>query len=194
MFSRGDRSTLPLVVLQDVPKPLLPVANRPLLSYTLDLLEACSLRSVLIVSLAWVRLLLPPPNPLISSFCLRNAQAVSGESLALQMNSWITETYGDRLKAEVIAVAEEAGSADALREVVHRVSADDLLVLSGDVIADSSLSLGSLAAAHRRHGGVATVLLHPRPAIGPTDTKTAMLDCCAIDASATTLLAFTSGT
>lgn len=36
--------------LQEVPKPLLPVANRPVLSYVLELLEASNLKDLIVVS------------------------------------------------------------------------------------------------------------------------------------------------
>lgn len=35
--------------LQEVPKPLLPVANRPVLSYVLELLEASNLKDLIVV-------------------------------------------------------------------------------------------------------------------------------------------------
>ena len=36
--------------MQDVPKSLLPVANRPVLSYVLDLLEKTNLKDLIVVS------------------------------------------------------------------------------------------------------------------------------------------------
>jgi translation initiation factor eIF-2B subunit gamma len=39
-----------LSTAQDVPKALLPVANRPVLSYALDLLEASDLKDLIVVS------------------------------------------------------------------------------------------------------------------------------------------------
>ncbi|KAI9075754.1 hypothetical protein K1719_042240 [Acacia pycnantha] len=65
---------LPLVS-KEVPKPLLPVANRPVLSYVLELLELSNLKKLIVV--------------------------VEGEEEALHVGGWISGAYVDRLNVEV---------------------------------------------------------------------------------------------
>jgi len=63
------------LVSKDVPKALLPVGNKPVLSYVLELLEASNLKDIIVV--------------------------VSGEDAALCIGNWVTEAVHDRLRVEV---------------------------------------------------------------------------------------------
>lgn len=65
------------LVSKDVPKALLPVGNKPVLSYVLELLEASNLKDIIVV--------------------------VSGEDAALCVGNWVTEAVHDRLRVEVCA-------------------------------------------------------------------------------------------
>ncbi|KAE9610432.1 hypothetical protein Lal_00006059 [Lupinus albus] len=132
---------LPLVS-KDLPNALLPVANRPLLSYTLDLLELSNLKDLIVV--------------------------VEGRDAALQVRSWISGAYADRLQVEVAAVPEDVGTAGAIRAISHHLTAKDILVVSGDLVSD--VPLGAVAATHRRHDAVVTAMLCSAPVSGPSES------------------------
>ncbi|KAG5222984.1 hypothetical protein OIU76_020335 [Salix suchowensis] len=136
-----SKNLLPLVS-KEVPKALLPVANRPVLSYVLEQLELSNLKDLIVV--------------------------VEGEDAAIHVGGWISNAYVDRLHVEVAAVHEEVGTAGALRAIAHHLTANDILVVSGDLVFD--VPPGALAAAHRKHNAVVTTMLCPAPVSGPTES------------------------
>ncbi|KAK6163998.1 hypothetical protein DH2020_000862 [Rehmannia glutinosa] len=142
VLAGGFSKTLVPLVSKEVPKALLPVANRPVLSYVLELLEQNDLKDAIVV--------------------------VEGESAALSISSWISSTFVDRLNVEVTAVPEDVGTAGAIRAINHRLSAKDILVVSGDLV--SEIPPGAVAAAHRRHDAVVTAMLCSVPVSGPSDS------------------------
>lgn len=134
------KSLVPLVS-KDVPKALLPVANRPVLSYVLEHFEENNLKDFIVV--------------------------VEGENAALLVGGWISNAYVDRLHVEVAAVPEDVGTAGALRAIDHHLTAKDILVVSGDLISD--IPPGAVAAAHRRHDAAVTAMLCSTPISGPSE-------------------------
>ncbi|KAK6164031.1 hypothetical protein DH2020_000895 [Rehmannia glutinosa] len=92
---------------------------------------------------------------------------VEGESAALSISSWISSTFVDRLNVEVTAVPEDVGTAGAIRAINHRLSAKDILVVSGDLV--SEIPPGAVAAAHRRHDAVVTAMLCSVPVRSEVD-------------------------
>jgi translation initiation factor eIF-2B subunit gamma len=102
ILAGGFSSYLVPLVAKEVPKALLPVANRPVLSYVLDLLESSNLKDLIVV--------------------------VEGEDAALKVGGWISSACVDRLHVEVAAVAENVGTAGALRAIAHHLTAKDILV------------------------------------------------------------------
>lgn len=148
VLAGGNSKNLAPLVSKEIPKPLLPVANRPVLSYVLELLEASNLKDLIVV--------------------------VKGEDIALRVGGWISGAYVDRLHVEVAAVPEEAGTADALRAVAHHLTAKDILVVSGDLVSD--VPPGAVAATHRRLGAVVTALFCNTPVSGPSETGSSVKD------------------
>ncbi|XP_026427436.1 translation initiation factor eIF-2B subunit gamma-like [Papaver somniferum] len=140
VLAGGTSKNLVPLVSKDLPKPLLPVANRPLLSYVLELLESTNLKDLIVV--------------------------VEGQDAAVKVGTWISSTYAARLHVEVAAVPEDVGTAGALRAVAHYLTANDILVVSGDLVCN--VPLGAVAAAHRRHDAVVTSLLCATPV--PSET------------------------
>ncbi|XP_066386686.1 uncharacterized protein [Miscanthus floridulus] len=138
----SDSEKLSPLVSKDVPKALLPVANRPVLSYALDLLEASDLKDLIVV--------------------------VEGQEAAQLVDAWVSSAYLDRLRVEVVVVSEDLGSAGALRAISKRLTANDILVVSGDLVTD--VLPGAVAATHRRNGAAVTALLCSVPVSGPSDT------------------------
>nr|CAD1829234.1 unnamed protein product [Ananas comosus var. bracteatus] len=92
---------------------------------------------------------------------------VEGEEAALCVGGWISSAYVDRLHVEIAAVPEDIGTAGALRAVAHHLTANDVLVVSGDLVSD--VPPGAVAATHRRHGAAVTALRCPVPVSGPSD-------------------------
>ncbi|GAQ86424.1 nucleotidyltransferases [Klebsormidium nitens] len=123
------------LVSKELPKALLPVGNKPVLSYTLEMLEANNLTHPHVV--------------------------VAGEEAASRVRAWISDAFQDRLTARVTAVPEDSGTAEALRAVAHQIRAKDFIVLSGDLVCD--VALGAVAAAHCRSTAAATALLCSQP-------------------------------
>ncbi|CAI9106049.1 OLC1v1005107C3 [Oldenlandia corymbosa var. corymbosa] len=142
VLAGGFSKTLVPLVSKEVPKALLPVANRPVLSYVLELLEQNNLKDLIVV--------------------------VEGESAALLVGGWISGAYVDRLHVEVAAVPEDIGTADALRAIDHHLTASDILVVSGDLVCD--VPPGAIASAHRRHDAVVTAMLCSTPVSGPIES------------------------
>ncbi|KAF3777784.1 Translation initiation factor eIF-2B subunit gamma [Nymphaea thermarum] len=142
VLAGGNSKELAPLVSNDVPDALLPVANRPVLSFVLELLEASNLKDLIVV--------------------------VEGKDAALKVGGWISSAYADRLNVEVAAVAEDVGTAGALRAVAHRLTASDIMVVSGDLVSD--VPPGAVAAAHRRQDAVVTALLCSPPAIGTSES------------------------
>ncbi|XP_074583340.1 uncharacterized protein LOC141839491 [Curcuma longa] len=144
VLAGGASSNLSPLVSQEVPKALLPVANRPVLSYVLELLEGSNLKDLIVV--------------------------VEGEDAAQLVGGWISGAYADRLHVEVAAVPEGVGTAGALRSISSYLTANDILIVSGDLVTD--VPPGAVAATHRRHGAVVTTLLCSSPVSGPSDSGT----------------------
>ncbi|KNA24342.1 hypothetical protein SOVF_016420 [Spinacia oleracea] len=142
VLAGGTSKNLVPLVSKEVPKALLPVGNRPLVSYVLDLLEQSNLKDIIVV--------------------------VGGADAAVKVGAWISSAYVDRLRVEVVAAPEDKGTAAALRAISHHLTASDVLVVSGDLVCD--VPPGAVAAAHRRHDAVVTAMLCSTPVSGNTES------------------------
>ncbi|KAK2641023.1 hypothetical protein Ddye_022786 [Dipteronia dyeriana] len=142
VLAGGTSKKLVPLVSKEVPKALLPVANRPVLSFVLEQLELSNLKDLIVV--------------------------VEGQDAALCVGGWISAAYADRLHVEVAAVPEDVGTAGALRSIARHLTAKDILVVSGDLVSD--VPPGAVAAAHRRHDAVVTAMLCTAPVSGPSDS------------------------
>ncbi|WRX33104.1 Hexapeptide repeat - like 10 [Theobroma cacao] len=142
VLAGGTSKNLTPLVSKEVPKPLLPVANRPVLYYVLHQLEQSNLKDLIVV--------------------------VEGKDAALLVGGWISGTFVDRLHVEIAAVPEDIGSAGAIRAISHHLTANDILVVSGDLVSD--VPPGAVAANHRRHDAVVTAMLCSVPISGPSES------------------------
>ncbi|GKV50983.1 hypothetical protein SLEP1_g57661 [Rubroshorea leprosula] len=61
---------------------------------------------------------------------------VEGKDAALHVGGWISGAFFDRLHVEVAAVPEDVGTAGAIRAIAHHLTAEDIWVLSGDLVSD----------------------------------------------------------
>ncbi|KAI4345325.1 hypothetical protein L6164_012457 [Bauhinia variegata] len=141
VLAGGTSKKLVPLVSKEVPKALLPVANQPVLSYVLELVERSNLKDTIVV--------------------------VEGEEATLRVGGWISGAFVDRLHVEVAAVPEDVGTAGALRAIAHHLTAKDILVISGDLVSD--VPLGAVAAAHRRHDAAVTAMLCSAPVSGTAE-------------------------
>ncbi|KAK8683250.1 hypothetical protein V6N13_039315 [Hibiscus sabdariffa] len=142
VLAGGNSKKLTPLISKDVPKPLLPVANRPLLYYVLHQLRESNLKDLIVV--------------------------VEGEDAALHVGSWISKTFVDGLHVKIAAVPEDIGTAGALRAISHHLTAKDILVVSGDLVSD--VPPGAVAATHRRHDAAVTAMLCSVPVSGSLES------------------------
>jgi mannose-1-phosphate guanylyltransferase/mannose-1-phosphate guanylyltransferase/phosphomannomutase len=113
----------------EIPKPMVPVANRPVIEHILRLLRGHGFGEV-IANLHWF------PETI-------ERHLGDGAALGVEL------TY--RLEAELL------GTAGGVRNVRDFLTVDSgpFLVMAGDALSD--LDLAALVAAHREHGGIATL-------------------------------------
>jgi mannose-1-phosphate guanylyltransferase len=111
----------------EVPKPMVPVVNRPVLEHILELLPRHGFREV-IANLHWF------PESIRERF---------GDGSALGID--LTYSYEDEL----------LGTAGGVRNVAEFFGGESFLVMAGDALTD--IDLAALRAAHESNGGVATL-------------------------------------
>eukprot|EP00892_Ulva_mutabilis_P010449 jgi/Ulvmu1/7777/UM004_0006.1 len=126
----------------DHPKCLLPVANSPVLLYSLMALKHAGITSVLVVG--W------------------------GDTAKIQKYVK-SEVKLQGMSITVISVANHSGSADAVRAVADKLSGDMVVVMSGDTVTD--LPLDTVLFTHRMRGAVASTVLAQSTSSAAATTK-----------------------
>jgi mannose-1-phosphate guanylyltransferase len=111
----------------EVPKPMVPVVNRPVMEHILELLQRQGFTEV-IANLHWF------PDTIRERFG-------DGSSLGVDL----TYSYEDEL----------LGTAGGVRNVAEFFGSDPFLVMAGDALTD--IDLRALRAAHESHEGIATL-------------------------------------
>jgi len=125
------------------PKCLLPIANRPLLSFQLEILERSGFTQVIVVV---------------------------QQSFYDQVNKFVSEEYTGKIKVDLVPLSGPMGTADALREPQLRQKLfTDFFVLSGDLI--TNVFLHYLADIHRSRSATLTVLLKRADKPDPSEKK-----------------------
>ena len=119
-----------------IPPALLPVANRPLLSFQLEMLERSQ------------------------SFSQVKTLVLTVERWLPLLSTWVSEHYKGSLEVELLVVPDDAGSADALRHIRSKLTTDFVLI-AGDVITD--VPFQRMADLHRLQGAAATALFREAP-------------------------------
>ena len=116
---------------------LLPVANKPLLSYQLNLLEKAKFSSVIVVTFKMF-------EGKIRRYI--DSNFVNGLQSEMKMN------------VDLITLEEEKidGTLDVLRQIKHKIFTDFILI-SGDLITEASIH--HLADVHRMRDATVTMLL-----------------------------------
>lgn len=125
----GGRGTRIASVNSEVPKPMIPLAGKPVLQYQIEALKAQDMTEITLVT--------------------------------GYLGHVIEEYFGDGAKFGVtldyVREKEPLGTAGAL--YFFRNLREDLLLLNGDIVFDADVA--RFYAAHRAHGGLATVFTHP---------------------------------
>jgi mannose-1-phosphate guanylyltransferase len=111
----------------EVPKPMVPVVNRPVMEHILELLAGQGFNEV-IANLHWF------PETIRERF---------GDGSWLGVD--LTYSYEEEL----------LGTAGGVRNVAEFFGRDPFLVMAGDALTD--IDLAALSAAHQSHGGIATL-------------------------------------
>jgi mannose-1-phosphate guanylyltransferase/mannose-1-phosphate guanylyltransferase/phosphomannomutase len=117
----------------EIPKPLVPVANRPIMEHILALLARHDLREV-VANLHWF------PETIRSRFG-------DGSGLGLELSY----SYEEEL----------LGTAGGVRNVREFFGSDPFLVMAGDALTD--IDLGALVRAHAEHDWIATIAVKRVP-------------------------------
>ncbi|CAK9302496.1 unnamed protein product [Gordionus sp. m RMFG-2023] len=130
---RGSRM---LDLTSKIPKPLLSIANKPLIWYSVNYLEKSGFEEVTIVTL---------------------------ESLKEDIFRALVEENDVQIVLNIIGIKDdnEWGTADSLRFIADKINCDNILVISCDTITFIPLQL--LANVHRTKDSSLTVLLTSRP-------------------------------
>jgi translation initiation factor eIF-2B subunit gamma len=126
-----------------LPKVLLPVANRPLLTFPLRTLEEAGITDVLVVC--------------------------EGDAATAAVKSWFSQQHKSGISIEVVKVAEGLPSVSALREVMHRIKTENCVVLSGDVVTEVPLRAQLLQ--HQLRGATVTALFGRKKSSPAADTQ-----------------------
>ncbi|MCA1819945.1 MAG: NDP-sugar synthase [Halobacteriales archaeon] len=114
------------------PKPLLPVAGRPMLEWVLDRLPPEVHRVVVAVN--W-----------------------KAQALGTYFRQRSTHAAGDRREFVVVREEEPLGTGGAVKNCERHLTGDRFFVLNADIV--SALDMGAMLRAHRAQGGVGTISL-----------------------------------
>jgi len=93
----------PIIEEDNIPKALLPVSNKPLISYTLDWLEKAGITDAIVLTQA-----------------MGNAQQ--------KIAGYLARGYQGGMHCNLIAVDEDYGTADAIRSISDRITTDFIVV------------------------------------------------------------------
>eukprot|EP01105_Mastigella_eilhardi_P006435 TRINITY_DN1800_c0_g2_i2.p1 TRINITY_DN1800_c0_g2~~TRINITY_DN1800_c0_g2_i2.p1 ORF type:complete len:482 (+),score=140.88 TRINITY_DN1800_c0_g2_i2:25-1446(+) len=137
----------PLVSPTALPKSMLPVANRPLVTYQLECLDAAGFRSVTVVT-----------NPAATQ----------------QLSTVTRDLYNSKIAVDFVSHKDTLGTAEVVAKLRDRIK-DHLVLMSGDVVTDPAL-LHVMADLHRAKDAAVTMLLCSRNKPNQTDDKSTPQD------------------
>ena len=146
VFALGGEKRFGGLVTQDSPRCLLDLGFQPMAWYALRALERANVLDVFLVA--------------------------AGEHAAARFETFAREQYKGPCRVAVVAAAEDADSADALRAVADRLTSRSVAVLSGDLVTD--VALADVLDAHDSAGAraVATCVYARRRPWNAVETKT----------------------
>eukprot|EP01119_Soliformovum_irregulare_P012626 TRINITY_DN3292_c0_g1_i2.p1 TRINITY_DN3292_c0_g1~~TRINITY_DN3292_c0_g1_i2.p1 ORF type:complete len:394 (+),score=91.81 TRINITY_DN3292_c0_g1_i2:14-1195(+) len=119
---------------EEIPKYLLPVANRPLITYQLELLEKAGFQDVIIIT----------------------TESNNNSKTSMDLRRYVAEVKG-KLTVTFEIVEPDIGTAQALAKIRRKLR-HDFMVISGDLIVEEHF-LHGMADMHRSRDAAVTVLL-----------------------------------
>jgi len=137
----GAKSLYP-VATDSMPLALLPVGNKPLISYGLSTVACCGAGRILVM--------------------------VSGTEASQQIRAYLADNPPDK-PCEVVEVDGDAGSAGALRLALQKIQSSDFLLATEEIVSDCNVA--ALMAAHRVNAATATVMLGRTRTSPSSETK-----------------------
>ncbi|KAL6072983.1 Translation initiation factor eIF-2B subunit gamma [Balamuthia mandrillaris] len=123
----------------EMPKPLLPIANRPMISYQLELLERVGFTATIVVA---------------------------QERAASELKTFVHEIYKGKVNVDWAFLPDYMGTAEALLLIKDKIKRD-FIVLSCDTIVDHRFLL-NMVDQHRTQDAIVTALIVP-PKSGEED-------------------------
>lgn len=126
----GGTGTSLFPLTDDIPKALIPIANRPLISYQLELLEKCGFDEAIVVTL---------------------------ESYGNKIARFIGESYKGKITVSMVSLKEYSGTADVLYKIRDKLKTH-FIVISGDLILDDTFLFNAVDM-HRSRDAAAVMLL-----------------------------------
>ncbi|EGG14061.1 eukaryotic translation initiation factor 2B [Cavenderia fasciculata] len=138
---------------EDLPHSMLPVCNRPLISYQLELLEKAGFHSVLVV---------------INEF---------DQS---KIRPFVLEIYKGKIEVEFFVLKDQIGTGEILYRIRDKIKTPNFIVMNGNLIADEGF-VRKMADSHRSNDASFTVLLNPPPAAPTQPTKSESIDTSFVD-------------
>lgn len=143
ILAGGNGNNLHPLNSGDIPKCLLPVANRPLLTFPVQMLEEGGVTEIFIVC--------------------------AGEKVASSVKAWTSQQHVSIARIEIVKVSEDTSVGDALRAVIERIKTLNFVLLSGDVVTD--VSLKAQLVTHHVTDAAATALFARRKVSPCSETK-----------------------
>ncbi|KAJ1917192.1 Translation initiation factor eIF-2B subunit gamma [Tieghemiomyces parasiticus] len=133
----GNKGSLyPLTADDNLPKALLPIANRPMIAYTLQWLELAGVRDVIV------------------------AVCPSSET---QLTHYLRTVYEGPASIEIATVDEHLGTAEVLRHLANRIFHDFIVLTCDGVFALPTSTPQVLLDAHRSANPTLTALFYEPP-------------------------------
>lgn len=134
ILTQGDDNVL-YPLCEEIPKSLIPIANRPLLLYQLRLLEKAGFEDIILV-------------------VSEQYEQIIGEYVARAKREGAFGT--DRINISITVVEENLGTAECIRVIGDKISSD-FIVINGDLVTESILN--DMADRHRMNDATVTMLL-----------------------------------
>lgn len=165
----GGTGTRLFPLTEGVVKSMLPVANTPLISYQLHLLERSGFKEAIVTTT---------------------------QAACTEMGEYLSQVHKGSIVVDMCVVDEELETADVLRAIKDKIK-KDFVVVSGDLITD--VFVHHLADVHRINDATCTVLLRgPKPEVKPpagakpAKVEGAVLDYVGLDPKQSQLLCLVS--
>ncbi|KAL1931833.1 hypothetical protein VTP01DRAFT_8889 [Rhizomucor pusillus] len=154
----------PISEEDNLPKALLPVANKPIISYTLDWLEKAGIHE---------------------AFLLIQASGTAHQKLS----AYIARGYQGNVHCHVVSVNEDCGTADALRSIKDRIDRD-FIVVPCDLVTD--MNPREFLDAHRVTDPTVSALMYAPSTTEATGKEDGLLPYIGIDPTNSALVYKTS--